>query len=54
MTRAEEYRQHAAECLALSKRVNNPNDKARLVQIAQAFLELAERRDVLDPQPNGR
>ena len=54
MTTAEEYRQHAAECLALAERVTNPNDKARLVQMAQAFLELADRRDVLDPQPRER
>jgi hypothetical protein len=53
MTTAREYRQYAAECLALAERVTNPNDKARLVQMAQAFLELADRRDVLDPPPKG-
>ena len=50
MTTAEQYRRYAAECLDLADRAANPNDKARLVQMAQAFLELADRRDVLDPQ----
>jgi hypothetical protein len=54
MTTAEEYRQYAAECLGLADRAPNSNDKARLVQMAQAFLELADRRDVLDPQSNER
>jgi hypothetical protein len=53
ITTAEEYRQYAAECMALADRLTNPNDKARLVQMAQAFLDLADRRDVLDPQTNG-
>jgi hypothetical protein len=54
MTTAEEYRRYAAQCLDLAARASNPNDKARLVQMAQAFLELADRRDVLDPQANQR
>ena len=53
MTNAEKYRQYAAECLDLADRANS-NDKARLVQMAQAFLELADRRDMLDPQPKRR
>jgi hypothetical protein len=50
MITAEEYRRYSAECLDLADRTANPNDKARLVQMAQAFLELADRREVLDPQ----
>ena len=41
---ADEYRGYAAECMALAERVTDPADKARLVQMAQAFLELADRR----------
>ena len=41
---ADEYRWYAAECMALAERVTDPADKARLVQMAQAFLELADRR----------
>ena len=54
MTTAEKYRQLAAECLGLADRATHPNDKARLLEMAQAFLELAERRAILDPQPKGR
>ena len=46
---ADEYRRYAAECMALAERLANPADKSRLVQMAQAFLDLAERRDRLDP-----
>lgn len=52
VTAGEEYRRYAAECMAIADRLANPNDKARLVQMAQAFLELADRREVLDPQTN--
>ena len=41
---ADEYRGYAAECMALAERVTDPADKARLVQMAQAFLDLADRR----------
>ena len=44
---AAEYRQYAAECLALSERLSNPLDKARLIQMAQDFLSMAEKRDFL-------
>jgi hypothetical protein len=30
--------------MALAERMNDPSDKSRLVQMAQAFMELAERR----------
>jgi hypothetical protein len=49
---ADEYRRYAAECWALAERAPDTADKARLIQMAQAFLELAERRDRLDPQPD--
>ena len=42
---ATEYRQYAAECLALSERVANPLDKARLIQMAQDFLNMAKKED---------
>ena len=44
---ADEYRRYAAECMALAERLTDPSDKSRL-QMAQAFLDLAERRDRLD------
>jgi hypothetical protein len=42
---ATEHRQYAAECVALSERVANPLDKARLIQMAQDFLEMAKKEE---------
>jgi hypothetical protein len=41
MARAEDYRRFAAECLALAQRAPNPDDRARLLDMAHAFNELA-------------
>jgi hypothetical protein len=35
------YLQYAEQCLALAARAANPADKARLLQMAQAWRELA-------------
>lgn len=45
---ADEYRRYAAECMALAERVVDSADKSHLVIMAQAFLELAEKRDKLE------
>ncbi len=52
MSSADEYRRYAAECMALAERLTHPSDKSRLIQMAQAFLDLADKRDKLDPQPH--
>ena len=44
MTR-EQCRHYAAECLALAQQVQDPHQRDRLVQMAQAWNELAERVD---------
>jgi hypothetical protein len=43
--RADEYRRYAAECLALAQSAQDldSNDRARLVDMAHAFNELAAR-----------
>jgi hypothetical protein len=43
MARAEDYRRFAAECLAIAQRAANANDRARLLELAHAFNELATR-----------
>jgi hypothetical protein len=43
MTRVEEYRRYASACLAFAQRAADPNDRARLLQMAQAFNELATK-----------
>jgi hypothetical protein len=44
-----EYRRHAAECLELAERISEPTDKARLITMAQSFLELAHKLEFLEP-----
>lgn len=39
----EEYRRHAAECLEIAESIINPEHRARLILIAQAWLDLARR-----------
>jgi hypothetical protein len=39
---ADIYRQHAAECVIMSQRRENINDKALLLQMATMWLQLAE------------
>jgi hypothetical protein len=46
MTSSEDYRRYAAECLRLAERTSNADDKARLVEMAQNFLKMAEQQDV--------
>jgi hypothetical protein len=45
MSSADEYREYAAECMALAERLSDSADKARLVDMAQAFLEFADKQD---------
>jgi hypothetical protein len=42
MTKADEYRRYAAQCVALSQRHENAQDKARLVTMAEMWLRIAE------------
>ena len=41
MASAEEYRRYAAECIALVQQVQTAEQKARLLEIAEAWRELA-------------
>jgi len=45
MASVDEYLQHAEQCVALAAKSRNPADKARLLQMAQAWRDLAEKRD---------
>jgi hypothetical protein len=50
MTLAEKYRTYAAECVALAQKAQNTEDRARLLQMAQAWRQLAERHEAFDQQ----
>jgi hypothetical protein len=43
MASPDVYRRYAAECLALARRAADADDKARLLQMAQTWLALAEK-----------
>jgi hypothetical protein len=46
-TRAEEYRQHAQQCLQAAQRIQNAEQRAIMLQIAQRWTLLAEEEDAL-------
>ena len=51
MPNTDEYLNYAAECVALAQRTNDPEAKARLTQMAQAWRELADRvKTASDPE----
>jgi hypothetical protein len=43
MARAAEFRRYAVECLALAQRTPNPDDKFRLLQMADTWRALADQ-----------
>jgi hypothetical protein len=43
MARADDYRRYAAECLALAQRAKTPQDRARLLEMAHDWKELAAK-----------
>jgi hypothetical protein len=45
MASGDEYLQYAEQCLALAAKSANPADKARLLQMAQAWRDLVKKRD---------
>ena len=48
---AAKFREYAAECVALADRVSNPLDKARLIEMAQEFLKMAEKQERQNQTP---
>jgi hypothetical protein len=48
MASVDDYLQYADQCVALASKSSNPADKARLLQMAQAWRDLSEKRDTGD------
>jgi hypothetical protein len=48
MASVDDYLQYAEQCVALASKTSNPADKARLLQMAQAWRDLPEKRDMED------
>jgi hypothetical protein len=45
MASANEYDEYAEQCMVLAAKSSNPADKVRLLQMAQAWRELAAKLD---------
>jgi hypothetical protein len=43
MSKAEEYRQHAQQCVDAAQRIQNAEEPAILLQMAQRWMLLAEK-----------
>jgi hypothetical protein len=43
MASPDELRGYATRCLTLAQRADDPNDKARLLQMAEAWRQLADK-----------
>jgi hypothetical protein len=51
---AKDYRRYCAECLALAQLATTPQDRARLLEMAHAFNELAiELGEPISDNPQG-
>jgi len=49
-----DYRRYAAECVRLAQQVSARDDKARLLDMAETFRELAEKSETKETGgPNG-
>ena len=44
MTAADDFRRYAAECVALAQQMSDPADKAHMLQMAQAWRDLADKQ----------
>jgi hypothetical protein len=44
-SRAEEYQQHAQQCLDAAQRIQNAEKRAILLEMAQRWMRLAEKED---------
>ena len=42
---SDEYLRYAEQCVALAAKSSNPADKARLLQMAQAWRDLSEKQE---------
>jgi hypothetical protein len=49
MASADEYDEYAEQCMVLATKSSNPADKARLLQMAQAWRELTAKLDAKRP-----
>jgi hypothetical protein len=51
MASADEYYQYVEQCIELASRCLHPGDKVRLLQMAKAWRDLAEKLEVSQNRP---
>ena len=51
MSSADEYYEYVEQCITLASACVHPGDKARLLQMAKAWRELAEKLDASQTSP---
>jgi hypothetical protein len=51
MNKAEEYRREAAACLEVAEKMSLSSDRARLLQMAQHWLDLAVKAETREGDP---
>ena len=54
MASPEDYRGFAAKCLELAQNASDPDDKARLIEMAQAWRALADKIESSLPGNNNK
>jgi hypothetical protein len=54
MAAEDDCHRYAAECLALAQRTTDANDKARLLDMAEAWRALALKREAVITKNSGR
>ena len=50
MASSYDLRRYSGNCLAFAENVSNPDDKTRLIEMVQEFLELAIKQEQKDLQ----
>ncbi len=50
MSKTDDYKRYAAECVRVAQHSDNPTDKAMMLAMAQKWRELAEKTERDPPQ----
>ena len=48
MSKAAQYKRHAADCLRFAQLISAPEDRALLTEMAAMWLRLADRAELMD------
>src|SRR5207247_1342892 len=54
MSRAEDYRRYAGECVRVAQAISDPHEKARLLEMAQKWRDLSNKAEEAEGPNTGR